>query len=61
MSLLVTITVVQSSMQFFTKVLFETDRILRNNGLFSSLNNFKRLYRHNFFNFSHFLTTAICL
>ena len=36
-----TITVSQSSMQFFLILLFTNDRILRNYGLFSSLNNLK--------------------
>ena len=41
-SFLITITIGQSSMQFFPSLLFIHDQILRNNGLFPSLNNFKR-------------------
>ena len=43
MSLSVTITVSQCSMQFFPSLLFKNDQILRNDGLFSS-KNFKRLH-----------------
>ena len=47
MSILVTITVGQSSMQFIPHLFSENNRILRKFSSFSSFNNFKRLNRLN--------------
>ena len=50
MSFLVTIIVGQSLMQCFPNLLFKNDRILKIDGSFSSLNNFKIQNRFNLLN-----------
>ena len=50
MALQATITLAQSSMQFFPSLLLKNNGILRNDGSFSSRNNFKRLQLLNLLN-----------
>ena len=50
MSFLIKITVGQSSMHFFTSLLFKNYQFLRNDGSFSSLNIFRKLHYLNFLN-----------
>ena len=53
MSFLITIAVGPWPMQFFPSLLLKSDRILRSDGSFPSLNNFKKFHKLRFFTQPH--------